>query len=266
MELIDANALIGTHDVLFITLDTLRYDVARDALNEGRTPNLKALLPNGTWEERHSPASFTYAAHHAFFAGFLPTPIAPGHHPRLFAARFAGSETTTERTCVFDAPEIVSGFAASGYDTVCIGGVGFFNKRTPLGCVLPGLFAESHWSQEFGVTDPCSTENQVALAVTILNRTPCEKRVFLFINISALHQPNCHYLPGATEDSPQTQAAALAYVDSQLPPLLLAMRRRGSWLGIICSDHGTAYGEDGYVGHRIAHPVVMTVPYGEFVL
>ena len=30
---------------------------------------------------------------------------------------------------------------------------------------------------------------------------------------------------------------------------------------VICSDHGTAYGEDGYTGHRLAHPVVWDVPY-----
>jgi hypothetical protein len=35
---------------------------------------------------------------------------------------------------------------------------------------------------------------------------------------------------------------------------------------IICSDHGTLYGEDGHVGHRVAHPAVWTVPYAEFVL
>ena len=34
----------------------------------------------------------------------------------------------------------------------------------------------------------------------------------------------------------------------------------------MCSDHGTAYGEEGYYGHRVAHPVVWTVPYAEFVL
>ncbi|MFO0998982.1 MAG: hypothetical protein U0936_01480 [Planctomycetaceae bacterium] len=87
--------------------------------------------------------------------------------------------------------------------------------------------------------------------------------MFLFINVSALHQPNCMYVEGATEDSPETQLAALAYVDSQLPRLFSAMRRRADVYGIICSDHGTAYGEDGYVGHRIAHPVVWNVPYAE---
>ena len=35
---------------------------------------------------------------------------------------------------------------------------------------------------------------------------------------------------------------------------------------ILCSDHGTLYGEDGYVGHRVAHPIVTTVPYAEIVL
>jgi hypothetical protein len=264
--MIDAASMIGTHDVLMVTLDTLRYDVAADALAAGRTPNLAKVLPGGAWEKRHSPGSFTYSAHQAFFAGFLPTPVAPGRHDRLFAARFAGSETTGERTAVFDSADIVSGFAARGYRTICIGGVGFFNKLTPLGRVLPELFEESHWAVELGVTDARSTENQARLAERILASLPRDQRAFLFINISALHQPNCIFAPGATADSPQTQAAALAYVDGWLATLFDALRRRGPTLCVICSDHGTAYGEDGYIGHRVAHPVVWEVPYAEFVI
>jgi hypothetical protein len=264
--MIDARSLVGTHDVLFVTLDTLRYDAAREALAAGQTPHLAVLLPEGRWEERQSPATFTYAAHHAFFAGFLPTPTEPGPHPRLFAAQFEGSETTTEQTCVFDAPDLVTGFASRGYHTLCIGGVGFFNRRTPLGCVLPDLFHESHWSPELGVTDPRSTENQVRLALERLAALPRNRRVFLFLNVSAIHQPNRSYAPGAAEDDLRTHRAALAYVDRCLPPLFTALRRRAPLLAILCSDHGTAYGEDGYQGHRVAHPVVWTVPYAEFVL
>jgi hypothetical protein len=264
--MIDARSLIGSHDVLLVTLDTLRYDVAVAALEAGRTPNLAEVLPGGKWEQRHSPGSFTYAAHHAFFAGFLPTPIASGNHGRLFAARFEGSETTTDRTCVFDAPDIVRGLAGLRYHTICIGGVGFFNKLTPLGCALPNLFHESYWSRELGVTEKRSTENQIDLAERLLAEIPKDRRVFLFVNVSALHQPNCIYVPGATTDSPATQMAALEYVDRHIPRLFRAMRRRAPMLAIVCSDHGTAYGEDGYVGHRVAHPVVWTVPYGEFVL
>lgn len=262
----DVRSLVGTHDILLMTIDTLRYDVARDSLARGETPNFAGVLPGGTWEARHSPGSFTYAAHHAFFAGFLPTPTGPGRHPRPFAVRFPGSETTTEATCVFDAPDIVRGLADRGYHTVCVGGVGFFNKQAPLGSVLPGLFAESHWGPELGVTDSRSTENQVALAESVLGRLPRGRRVFLFLNVSAVHQPNRFYLDGATRDTIESHAAALAYVDRQLPRLFAALRRRGPVFVIACSDHGTAYGEDGYEGHRLAHPVVWTVPYAEFVL
>jgi hypothetical protein len=263
---INAAKLIGTHDVLFITLDTLRYDVATKALESGGTPNLAKLIPDGKWERRHSPGTFTFAAHQAFFAGFLPTPVEPGRHERLFAARFAGSETTGGRTAVFDASNIISGLAAQGYHTVCIGGVGFFNQLTPLGSVLPGLFAESHWSPEMSVIGGRSTEFQVKLAERLLDERPSRERVFLFLNVSALHQPNCLFTPGATEDTKETQSAALSYVDSWLPLLFDAQRRRAPALVIICSDHGTAYGDDGYTGHRLAHPVVWDVPYTEFLL
>ena len=226
--MIDANRLIGTHDVLFVTLDTLRYDVAQECLRQGRTPQLARLLPGGKWELRHSPGNFTYPAHQSFFAGFLPTPPTPGKHPRLFAVRFSGSETTVPETCVFDAPDIVTGFGQRGYHTVCIGGVGFFNKSTPLGRVLPGLFAESHWRPQFGVTEPLSTKNQVASAVTILERLPAERRVFLFMNVSAIHQPTYYYVPGARQDSLTTHAAALAYVDGQLPTLFMRHATAGT--------------------------------------
>ena len=264
--MIDASSLLGTHDVVLVTLDTLRYDVAAACLDAGRTPTLAALLPGGRWEERHSPGSFTLAAHAAFFAGFLPTPASPGPHPRLFAVRFPGSETTTASTAVFDAPDIVSGFAGRGYHTLCVGGVGFFNKLSPLGAVLPGLFAESVWRPEFGVTDPDSTANQARWIVERLAALPADRRVFLFLNVSAIHQPNRFYLPGAEHDSLASHAAALAYVDRQLPALFAALRRRGPALCVVCSDHGTAYGEDGFTGHRLAHPVVWTVPYAEFLL
>lgn len=263
---LDVSQLIGSHDVLFVTLDTLRFDVATEALDRGETPNFAALLPRGRWERRHSPASFTYAAHHAFFAGFLPTPAFPGPHPRLFAARFAGSESTTGRTCVFETPDIVTGLASRGYHTICIGGVGFFNRQTPLGSVLPGLFMESHWDASLGVTSPSSTARQVDLACARLAALPPDQRVFLFINISAIHQPNCCYAEGATRDTKETMRAALAYVDSHIPRLIEAQARRAPALAIICSDHGTAYGEDGFFGHRLAHPTVSDVPYAEFIV
>ena len=264
--MLDMNLIVGSHDILFVTLDTLRYDVARDLCARGRTPNLAALLPGGRWEQRHTPGSFTYAAHAAFFAGFLPTPATRGPHERLFALRFEGSTTTASETCVLDSSDIVSGVRGRGYHTACIGGVGFFNKKNPLGSVLPSLFEESHWSPETGVTDPRSTENQVALAREIMARTPKDERLFLFINVSALHQPNRFYLPGAEGDSIESHSAALEHVDRALAPLFAAARARARTFCIVCSDHGTTYGDDGFTGHRLAHSAVWDVPYAEFLL
>jgi len=263
---INMNMVVKDMNVLFITLDSLRYDVAEVMFAENKTPNFKSYFPEG-WQKCHSPGSFTYAAHQAFFAGFLPTPAVPEKAPRLFAAHFIGSETTTGNTLVFDTPDIVSGFAGLGFKTICIGGVGFFNQQTALGKVLPALFEESYWESGFSVTDPASAHNQFTKAVSILETTG-NQQIFLFINISAIHQPNYFYLSATkVPDSIESHAAALVYVDRQFPVLMNALQHQDrDTFCILCSDHGTAYGEDGYSGHRLAHPAVWDVPMATFIL
>ncbi len=260
---VDANRIVGSYDIAFIVLDTLRWDVAERARAGGRIPNLAAAMKGRLWERRHTPASFTYAAHHAFFSGFLPTPATPGKHPRLFASAFAGSETTVETTAVFEEATVVEGLAARGYRTICAGGVGFFNGRTPLGSVLPSLFQVAEWRPEFGVTEPRSTERQVAWLVERLDET--SSKAFTFLNVSAIHQPNRHYVEGKAEDDLESHGAALEYVDSALGPLFETLGRRGTFV-VACSDHGTAYGEDGWVGHRCGVREVWDVPYAHFFL
>jgi len=255
------NNIVGKSDIIFITLDTLRYDVAQKLWKEGEIPNFSKLLPNTGWEKRHSPASFTYASHQAFFAGFLPTKIHEKQE-RLFATKFEGSETTTTNTFVFNEENIVKGFQSIGYETVCIGGVGFFNKKTPLSTVFPKMFNESYWEEKYGVTEYDSTKFQLEKAIEILENNT--KNTFLFINISALHQPNYFYLDKTKKlDNIETHTAALKYVDSQLPILIKALEKKKNTFLICCSDHGTTYGEDGFYGHRLAHPKVWNVPYFE---
>jgi arylsulfatase A-like enzyme len=260
----DMNLVVGSHDIVFITLDTLRYDVAQALFDAGELPVLARFLPATGWERRHSPATFTYAAHQAFFAGFLPTPAAPGRHPRLFASAFGGSDTTSPRTFAFQQASIPAALAAHGYRTICIGGVGFFNGQTALGQVLPALFQERHWSAGMGVAGRHSTEKQVALARQLLAQN--DQRTFLFINVAALHTPNRAYLPGCRADNLDSHAAALRYVDGALGPLFDACARRAPTFVIVCSDHGSAYGEDGYRGHRVAHDSVWNVPYAHFFI
>lgn len=257
--------LIGNADILFLTLDTLRYDAAQQAWREGRLETLGPHLGRGGWEVRHTPGSFTYAAHHAFFAGFLPTPTVAGPHPRLFAAQFAGSATTTDATFTFAEATLPEALAARGYHTVCLGGTGFFNRQNALSRVLPDLFAEAHWNPDLGVTCRTSEVNQVTQAIRSLAAAG-DQRVFLFVNIAAIHQPNWFYGASAGPDTLATHTAALVAVDRALRPLLQAMKKRAPTFAIVCSDHGTAYGEDGYTGHRLAHEVVWNVPYADFML
>ncbi len=263
--MLNMHNIVGHRDILFITLDTLRFDVAEQELQSGNLPTFEKYLEQG-WEQRHAPGSFTYPSHQAMFAGFFPTPQNNTKQPRLFALGFPGSETIADETFVFDAPNIVDGLRREGYKSICVGGVGFFSKNSPLGQVLPNLFDESHWAVELGVTDQHSTGNQVKLMMHWLKQQPLRQRMFLFLNVSAIHQPNYFYLPGEKEDSIHSHAAALRYVDGALAELFMALEQRGPTFVIVCSDHGTAYGEDGYQGHRLAHEVVWNVPYGNFNL
>lgn len=259
----NVKAAIPTTDIVFITLDSLRYDVAQQLFLDGKLPNFAKWLPKNGWEERYSPASFTFPAHQAFFAGFLPTKINQKITPRLFSAAFHGSESTVDHTFVFNEATIVEALKKRNYHTVCIGGVGFFNKQTAIGNVFPAMFEFSDWNKSFSVTEKNSTENQLKTAVQHLGT---DKSVFLFINISATHQPTNIYLDPNKADTICSQKAALEYVDAQLEILQDALQnRKRETIIIVCSDHGTTYGEDQHWGHRNGHQNVMKVPYLELM-
>ncbi len=254
------NAVVGTHDLLWLVLDSLRWDATVGEWE--RTPRLRRLLAPGSWEKRHTPGSFTWPAHHAFFAGFLPTPADPAApRERLFAAEFAGSETTGPRTRVFAADNIVAGLRAAGYHALCVGGVGFFNGLTPLSRVFPAMFDEHHWRPEFGVTEREAPARQFSFAAERI-QAASPAPLLTFLNVAAMHQPNYFYLRDHGPDDLASHAAALRAVDAALPVLLAACaaRPRPTFF-IVCSDHGTLYGEDGWTGHRVGHAAVWTVPY-----
>ncbi len=254
--------IIGQSNILLMVLDSLRYDVAQEQFLQGNLPNFQKYLPSTGWEKRYAPGSFTYPSHKAFFAGFLPTKIGVKITPRLFATTFHGSESTTEETFTFAENDLITALRNRDYATNCIGGVGFFNKQTKISQEFPSLFEESYWATATGVTAKDSTKNQFELAEKWIKKT--SQQFCLFINVSAIHQPNYFYTRTKKMDDLESHAAALKYVDSQLPILMDALQKKGPSFCIICSDHGTAYGEDGHWGHRNGHSTVMEVPYIHF--
>jgi Sulfatase len=258
--------LVGTHNVVWIILDSLRLDVAEHAHLSGQTPTLSALFPLG-WEHRHAPGTFTLPSHIAMFAGFLPTPAADPNAPVMVSGRTPGREAVTPSTFVFDEASFPEALRGRGYRTVCIGGVGFFSSRNAISSQLPALFAESYYRPGFGPGRVDAVKLQVKKAQQILTET--SGLSFVFLNIAATHQPTRAFVDGAKADSVETQAAALHRADSHLAPLLQQIGSRGSnrpTILIVCSDHGDAFGEDGFWGHRLSHRTVLDVPYAHRIL
>lgn len=264
---VNMQEIVGSHDLLMICLDTLRYDVAVAEEAKGTTPVLNQC---GSWQKRHAPGNFTYPSHQAMFAGFLPTlaqPMALQEREMLFFPRNIGmGNQSPPEAFAFEGATFVEGLAKVGYATYCVGGVAFFNKRSELGRVLPGFFQHSYWHPSFACQVPESTAHQVDFMIRKLAEIPKTQRTFWYLNIDAIHYPNAFYLQGAEEDSLATHSAALCYVDGQLERLFQCFKDRGPTFVIVCSDHGTCYGEDGYHFHCIAHEAVYTVPYKHFIL
>lgn len=277
------NEIIGECDILFITLDTLRYDVASSQYESGV---LKTLGKYGPFEKRQTPGSFTYSAHHSFFAGFLPSPYeyVPLNEREylFFMDNQIVNDFNVKNTFLFKEENFVKALENKGYRTICIGGVIFFSKINEVCRNLPNMFMESYWNPKFSVTNKDSADNQIEFALQKLKGIDKNERVFLFLNISAIHGPNYFYLDeyakgekpkgnhkgilGSSLDCVESQKKAFEYVDRSLGKLFDFMKNRNKTFCIVTSDHGTCYGEDGYEGHNLAHEIVWTVPYKHFYL
>ncbi|MDO4295306.1 MAG: STM4013/SEN3800 family hydrolase [bacterium] len=266
------NEVVGSCDILFVCLDTLRYDVAKEEQERGNTPVLNRY---GVWTACQAPGNFTYPSHHAMFSGFLPCEletrsILKRKNMLFFPKNIGLGKKGPEGAFVFEGGTFVEGLRRVGYRTCCVGGVAFFDKRSDIGRVFPNLFEESYWYPAFGCAVKESTTNQVDFILKKLeNMGNSEKKqpIFLYLNVDAIHYPNAFYVEGEKHDSVKTHAAALRYVDKELGRLFEGWTRlRGKSFVICTSDHGTCYGEDGCEFHGINHPMVNTIPYKHFFI
>lgn len=125
----DMNGVVGASDILFICLDTLRYDIAAEQEAAGTTPVLNAY---GPWEKRQAPGNFTLPSHHAMFAGFLPGSFdakSVADRELLFFPKSIGlGNRAPEGAYSFTGSTIMEGLEAAGYETWCVGGVAFLTN------------------------------------------------------------------------------------------------------------------------------------------
>lgn len=288
-EFFDMKEIVGSKDILFLCIDCLRYDVAHQEEENGGTPVLNRY---GKWRKCHAPGNFTYPSHQAMFAGFMPIDVQIRDMKKRETLFFSENVGTGRKApggaFIFKRATWVEELAEIGYETYCIGGVSFFNKRTELGCVLPSYFKHSYWKPSFGCLAVNSAKNQVDFAVEKLENISNEQRVMMYINFSAVHYPNYFYSEGTDKngiededgdcstwearknhpkrDSIESHRMALRYVDREIKRLFDAFLKRGETFVICCADHGTCYGEDGIWYHGVNHPIVNTVPYKHFIL
>lgn len=265
---VDMNQVVGKMDILLVCLDTLRYDVAAKEEAQGTTPVLNRY---GFWKKCQAPGNFTWPSHHAMFAGFLPADYGAKNladREMLFFPKQIGMGKKAPRGAYgFSGGTIMEGLEKEGYDTWCVGGVSFFDKRSDLGKVFPGYFRKSYWNPSFGCGVKDSTKNQVDFILKKLDGADPEQNIFMYLNVDAIHYPNYFYLEGSSYDTAASHGAALRYVDGELGRLFDRWKeKRGEAFVICCSDHGTCYGEDGCQFHGINHPIVNTVPYKHFFL
>lgn len=265
---VDMNQIVGSQDILFICLDTLRYDAAKEEEAAGHTPVFNQY---GPWQKCQAPGNFTYPSHHAMFAGFLPcwfdAKSVADRELLFFPAQIGLGRKGPEGAFSFSGSTIMEGLEKVGYETWCVGGVAFFDKRSDLGRVFPGYFQKSYWNPSFACPVKDSTKNQVDFILRHLEKADREKHIFLYLNVDAIHYPNYFYLEGEKHDSYESHKAALRYVDQEMGRFFEEWKRlRGGAFVICCSDHGTCYGEDGCQFHGVNHPVVNTVPYKHFSL
>jgi hypothetical protein len=257
---------------LLLTYDSCRYDVLMDA----NTPVLDSF---GEILSAQSPACFTYAAHHAFFVGIFPyvvgdVPYYNRFNKQLLSLQDVG-EVNVAKSASYSVQSdhcLLSGLRDIGYLTVGAGAMTWFQQKSLINGFDSFLYTGT---------------NAQAQIDFLLKEIDIDKPYFGFINFGETHAPysysgkigscpvqvrarNIHWPPIETgdvgKDCPayQHQLEAAEYLDSLLPQLFSNLSTKTTV--IVCADHGECFGEDGYWGHGINHPIVWEVPLAIFRL
>jgi hypothetical protein len=259
-------------DVLFISLDSCRYDTFLASYRQGSLPHLSAV---GPLHRAQAPSYFTYGSHAAFWMGFTPGvegSAEPWLNPKagkLFRMAFAGhAGQDGEQSFRLEGANIIEGFRRQGYCTIGSGAVDWFNTASETGSVLARPFERFQFAG-----NTWSLGDQLRWIEEQLAQVQKSKPRFVFLNVGETHVPYWH--EGAdwdrwpspcvpfgsehcnAEDSARRQRACLEWIDQQLKPLL---ERFSAGTVLVCADHGDCWGEDGLWEHGISHPATLTVP------
>jgi hypothetical protein len=251
---------------VLITLDSCRWD----SFEAADLP----LLKSGSWDKCWSHATFTYAAHQAFFAGKLPhsfdreqffdTAAATGKRRKVVQKeiwRLSNVVSPREAHYTVEGRNLKDGFRRAGYTTIGSGSMNWFNPALPAAEALCSDFDHYAYFPSDCASDGRNAERQIAWSLERIAAS--EKPFFLFLNLGETHSPYTaagHSLRGKWGDAAacaQAQRASLEFLDRCLAQLFAQL---DNYLAVVCGDHGDCWGEDDLWGHGFYHPAVLNVP------
>lgn len=257
---------------LLLTYDSCRYDVLASA----KTPVLDSY---SAIHRAEAPANFTFASHQAFFVGFLPNIREYIPYYNRFRKQLMGligvGEGQVHKSALKKTESnwnFIQGLANEGYQTVGTGAMDWFRQKS-----LTAGFGKFLYTG----TD---ADRQIDF---LLENIDINRPFFGFINFGETHAPytyrgkteTCkddvrarrmswppveHGPVGAETDGFRCQVTAAEFLDTCLPRLFDDLP--DNTIVVLTADHGDCFGEDGYWGHGVNHPMVFEVPLAIFRL
>ena len=275
----------GARNLIFVVLDSLRYDSLIDAAPQ-------TLSQLGKVERRWSYASWTAPSHYNLLMGLLPHSSPPEVYAseyykedfRRYSERLGiqGMEFSRVLPSIFLPTYLKHGL---GYTTHAMVSMPVLNPHTVI-------------NRDFNSYELMPAHNDMAAMLDKLSFSD-ERPSFHLLNVGETHYPYAlpnedpsqwprisgvhgvfkHLDDAPVEDASPTepreffdqatleelrgrQVAAVEYLDGVLATMFDRLPS-GTWV-IVTSDHGELFGEDRYFGHGpVAHEKVFEVPFVE---
>jgi membrane-anchored protein YejM (alkaline phosphatase superfamily) len=279
-------------NVVFVTLDSCRYDVAEKA----EIPTIRSV---GELRRAYTHGSYTPSAHPAFFAGHLPAVLEGKKEPyysdskkQLWRIATGPVRDSAPVGLLLKGKDVLEGYRNLGFYVLGTGGVTQFAKGSQLRTYFGDEFLYYGLQLDEEPLSPRKKEHFPLNHIDeIVDRLAEHENWFLFVNCPETHYPYdigdgisdeiqrsfpelkkvLNLREGETKLSDdfadtlkEMQKRALESVDYKLGLLFDSMPRKKDTLMVICSDHGDNFGE--YFagrrrwGHMFPSPEVMQVP------